>query len=85
MEYLNTDSLMLPLMTGAVAISRWPTNQFFVELGKYEIYQYLCLFVLIYQGGGGQNLTLSAVATLVFFTVYKILDMTVNKRNEGYY
>ncbi len=84
MEYLNTQSLMLPLMTLWVVNSRWPTSQFFADLGKYELYQWFCAFVLCYQGGGSQNMTLAAVACLVLYVFNKAVDMFMVKK-EGYY
>ena len=85
MEYLNTDSLMMPILTGWVTLSSWPRSEFFADLGKYELWRYLCLFILIYQGQGQANITLSAVATLVFYVVIKVVDMLMAKRSEGYY
>lgn len=85
MEYLNTDSLMMPLMTLWVVNSSWPSSAFFMELGKYEIYRWLCAFILCYQGGAGGNLTLAAVATLVLYVLNKVVDTFMAKRNEGYY
>jgi hypothetical protein len=84
MEYLNTQSLMLPILTLWVINSQWPTSTFFASLGKYEIYRWFCAFILCYQGQGGQNMTLTAVACLVLYVFNKVVDMFMAKQ-EGYY
>ena len=85
MEYLNYDSLFLPMMTAIGAFGGMPNApKIFQDLAKNEWFQWLMVFVLIYQGGGSASPELSAVATIVVYVVVKLLDMMYEQK-EGYY
>lgn len=86
MEYLNYDSLALPLATaaGVVGFGALKPPMIIQDLLKNEWFQWFLVFVLIYQGGSGQQPILAAVATIVTYVIFKVLDMMYQQK-EGYY
>ena len=46
----------------------------FSLLTRYEIFQWFLVFVLIYQGGGGQDIKFSLMITAALYMVHVILD-----------
>lgn len=45
----------------------------FVKLASYQIVQWFLVFVLLYQGGTGQDVVLAAIITTATFMVYKFV------------
>jgi len=69
---------LLPLATalGAWSVALFPKPpQLLVDLARNELFQYLLLFVFIWQGGGQQNIQTALVATVIIFLVAKFLDL----------
>jgi hypothetical protein len=84
MDLLNVNTLYVPMMTAFGAVSSFPKSSFFGKLGENELFQWFCVFILIMQGGGGTNVQLSVVATVLLYVVVKAVDMFLVK-NEGYH
>jgi hypothetical protein len=73
---LNLAGMILPLATALGGFSTFPEMPpMLKQLGQNELFRYFCLFVLIWQGGGGQNVQTSLIATLVSFVIVKMLSM----------
>ena len=75
-------TLILPLATAIGAFGGFPTPpQEFQMLTRYEIFRWFVVFVLIWQGGGQQDLQLALLTTSIVYLVTKILDMrrTMNR------
>lgn len=85
MEYLNTQSLYMPLLTlaGVVGFGSLEVPQLFQDLLKHPLVQWMLIFVLVMQGGSGGNVQLAAVATAVLFIIFKLADMLYTKK-DGY-
>ena len=47
----------------------------FSNLAQNEIVQYLLVFVLVWQGGSGQNIRVAAIVALAMFVLVKALEM----------
>lgn len=84
MEYLNWGTLQLPLATALGTMSIYPKKPLlFIELSKYVLFQWLLVFVYIWQGGARQNWQLALVATIVLYIVVQALDMWyVTREND---
>jgi hypothetical protein len=91
MNYGNTKSkkginemirpLVLPLVTALGAFGGFPEPPaLFNKVIKNKIVQYLLLFLLIWQGGGGQDWMLSAKVTVVIFVLITVLNMLDSKK-----
>lgn len=71
---LDLSNWILPIATGLGAFGGFPqAPAIFQELTKNELFQFLMLFVLIWQGGGGQDVAVAGITTLGFFIVMKLL------------
>ena len=86
MEYLNTESLLMPLLTAMISLSVFPSPpQIIKDLAANEYVRWLFVLNLVYAVGPAQgNFTLAAVTTVILFILTKVLDMAYVKR-EGYY
>jgi len=85
MDYLNYDALFMPMATAIGAFGGMPiAPKIFQDLSKNEWFQWLMVFVLIYQGGGGGNPELCAIATIVVYVAVKVLDQMYEQK-EAYY
>lgn len=80
-----TQPVILALATAIGAFGGLPAPpKIFTTLSSFWLVQWFLLFVLIYQGGGGADLTFSATMTGVVFIVYhllKVFDMGSFKNN----
>ena len=50
-----------------------PAPSFMVDLQEAELFTWFCLFVLIWQGGGGKRLLFSVILTLVLFLIHTLI------------
>ena len=67
---------ILPMATAIGAFGGFPTPpQFFQDLAGNEIFQWLMVLNLIWQGGGGQNIRVSLIATLALFIGSKLFQL----------
>jgi len=48
---------------------------FFARLSKNELFQYFLVFVLVYQGGGSEDVATSLMLTVGLYLVTKILNL----------
>ena len=72
----NLGRWVLPLVTAMIAWGGYPSPpQAFVMLTDYELFRYALLFILIWQGGGQQDLKTSLIATAIIYFVTKILEV----------
>ena len=72
MEYLNFNSLYMPMMTAIGAISLFPDPpQLFKDLAKNELVKWIFVFILIVQGGASGDLRLAAVMTVILYILVK--------------
>ena len=63
------------MATSIGGFSPFPSQpQIIQQLGQNEWYKWLMVYVLIWQGGGGQRMDLSLVATVITFLIVKLLD-----------
>lgn len=68
-------AFVLPLATALGAWSVFPKPPAIVaDLQTYTLFSWFCVFVLLWQGGGGQHLALSAIVTLVLFVLHTLLS-----------
>lgn len=87
MKILGYDvkTLVLLMATGIGAYGGFPTPPpIFEKLkSKYQIVPWLLLFVLLYQGGAGQDIKLAGMGVIVIFILDRILSMDrFNKKDE---
>jgi len=83
MDFLTVDTLQLPLATAVGAFGGFPAApKLFQDLTQHMWFQWLMVFVLVWQGGSGQDATLAAVTTVVLFLVSRVLDLVYTR--EGY-
>jgi len=86
MEFLNADTLYMPMLTALGAVSLFPDPpQVFKDLAQNDLVRWFFVFILIMQGGSGGNPQLAAVATVVLYAVVKGLDMVYAKQAGGAY
>jgi hypothetical protein len=82
MDFLTVDALTLPLATAVGAFGGFPAApKVFQDLAANMWFQWLMVFVLVWQGGSGQNATVAAVATVVLFLVAQVLDMVYTRES----
>ena len=74
---IDMSQWILPIATGLGAWGGFPeAPAFFKKLTGNEMFQYLMLFVLLWQGGARQDVKTSAIVTVVFYIVTKLLRAT---------
>ena len=72
----NTNQLVLPLATAIGAWGGFPAAPaLFQQLAQNELFKWLLVFVLVWQGGTGQDTQLALITTLVMFVATKLLNM----------
>lgn len=72
----NVQQLVLVLATVVGAWGGMPeAPPRFVELTRNPMVQWALVFVLAYQGGGGQDLTLSALGTAMLFALNQAMRL----------
>lgn len=68
--------LIHPLATAVGFMGGFPDPpQEFKDLTQNELFRWLMVFILIWQGGGAQDLQLSALVTGICYLVVKIMEM----------
>ena len=73
---LNLKPWILPAATALGAWGGFPKPpKMFSNLAQNEIVQYLLVFVLVWQGGSGQNIRVAAIVALAMFVLVKALEM----------
>lgn len=73
MQYSN-QQIVLALATGIGAYGGFPTPPAaFSKLAQNEIVQWALVFVLLYQGGGSQDVKLTAMITVAMYVVHMVL------------
>ena len=73
---VNTQNLLLATSTLIGAWGGFPDSpKIFKKITKNIFVQYFLVFILLYQGGTNQDITLSLIMTLVFFIVNKYIDI----------
>lgn len=71
---MDTATYILPLATAIGSMGGFPEPpKVFKDLTKIPLFQWLLVFVLTWQGGGGQNLQKSIVTTLILFVIVEAL------------
>ena len=82
---LDLANWLLPIATAVGAWGGFPAApSFFTDLAKNELFQYFMLFVLIWQGGGGQDVGKSLMMTLFMFIFIKMFsNVSVKFIKEG--
>ena len=74
MKY-SVDQLMLAVATAVGAYGGFPAPpSAFVQLSKNEMVQWALVFVLLFQGGAGQDPKLAALITAAMFALHKALS-----------
>ena len=74
MGYKGKD-LILPLATAIGAYGGFPAPPaFFSELTQNEMFRWALVFVLIWQGGSGQDMKLALLVTALMFAVHKSME-----------
>jgi len=73
-----------PFVTGMLFMSLYPEKPYLVKvITQYTVVQWLFVFMLIYQGGGSQNLKKTGAVTLILFIIYTILDLYRPKQQSN--
>lgn len=78
-ENLHTKKMsgvfVLPLATALGAWSVFPKPPSIIaDLQEYPVFSWFCVFVLLWQGGGGQNIPRSAICTLILYVLHTLLS-----------
>lgn len=73
---INMQNLLLATSTLIGAWGGFPDSpKIFKKITENIFVQYFLVFILLYQGGTNQDITLSLIMTLVFFIVNKYIDI----------
>lgn len=81
----KAEPLILPLVTAMGAFGGFPEPpSMFKNIIKNIVVQYFLLFLLIWQGGGGQNWKLSAKVTVVIFVLITAMKMFESNKKENF-
>lgn len=82
MEYTN-QQIILALATGIGAYGGFPAAPAaFTKLAQHEIVQWALVFVLLYQGGAGQDVKFAAMVTVAMYVVHMVLKKMEEKHVE---
>ena len=82
MQYSNSQ-IILAVATGIGAYGGFPAAPaIFTKLTQHEIVQWALVFVLLYQGGAGQDVKFAAMVTAAMFVVHKVLNKMEEKEVE---
>ena len=74
MQYSN-QQLILAVATGIGAYGGFPAAPpIFTKITQNEIVQWALVFVLLYQGGGSQDIKLTTMITVAMYVVHTILS-----------
>ena len=85
MEYLNFQTLILPMATSMAAFGfNVPKPRIIEDLQKTVWFPWVLMFILVWQGGAGRDPVLAAITVLVMFVLARVLDM-VYPKSEGFY
>ena len=72
MQYSNSQ-IMLAVATGIGAYGGFPSPPaIFTKLTQHEIVQWALVFVLLYQGGAGQDVKFAAMVTVAMYVVHMV-------------
>lgn len=75
----GTQNLAFWILPFATAVGAWggfpEPPAMWKNLAANELFQWLTVFILTWQGGGGQNMRVSLITTLGLFIVAKLLGM----------
>lgn len=67
---------ILPLATAVGAWGGFPkAPDMWQEMAQNELFQYLCVFILCWQGGGQQDMKTAFIATAIIYFVAKLLEV----------
>lgn len=68
---------ILPMATAVGAFGGFPEPPaVFKNLAQNELFQWLMVFVLTWQGGGAQNVRTALIATLMLFIISKLMSLS---------
>lgn len=68
--------LTTALLAWAISANAFPqAPRLFQEFAKSELFRYFLVFVLVYQGGAKQNVSMALMVTVGMFLLSKILDL----------
>ena len=74
MGYKGKD-LILPLATAIGAYGGFPTPPaFFSQLTQNEMYRWALVFILVWQGGSGQDVKLALLVTALMYAIHKTME-----------
>lgn len=77
------EPLILPLVTAVGAFGGFPEPpNTFKKIIRNKVVQYFLLFLLIWQGGGGQDWKLSAKVTVIIFLMFSVIKMFSSKKEN---
>lgn len=75
MANVDMSKWLLPVATALGAWGGFPQPPaFFTKLTQNELFQYAMLFVLLWQGGSGQDVQIAAIVTLAFYILTKVMS-----------
>lgn len=74
MGYKGRD-LLLPLATAIGAYGGFPAPPaFFTEMTQHELFRWSLVFILVWQGGSGQDVKLAFLVTALMYAVHKSME-----------
>ena len=80
-------NIPLAILTGLGAYGGFPQPpRWFVKLSLYRLFNFIILWVLIFQGGGGQSPRLTTVVAISIYLIMegtKVAETTYHKMNPG--
>lgn len=59
-----------------------PAPQWWLDLSKHEWFQYLCMWLLVYVGGGKGELIWTTVVTTIVYVIMKYSDRYIKFKND---
>jgi hypothetical protein len=71
----NSQQVILACATAIGAYGGFPNPpKAFNNIIKNELVQWMLVWILIYQGGGNQNIQLVTIVTIVMYVIHKMLS-----------
>ena len=70
----------LALLTGIGAYGGFPTPpKWFQKMSKFRGFQFIVLWILVFQGGGGESILLTSIVSIVIYLIMEISKFIESK------
>lgn len=83
MDYQTSEyALGFATLLGAFGGFPKPPQQMTKIVNQYPLLSWVLVFVLVWQGGGGQDVQFSVLITVLAFIIYKLLEYSSKQKLE---